>query len=260
MLLLYMVHVLHVPGCAVWGFSTWEHVLCPGWCSWGSAGVLWEPHIAFPWTGIRLSATPRRQKAQGNSFDTCEVNFIRNSWAGLESRCFHHVLYQVLTCCAGTAYSLRKSSANSAYSFVVLPGLPYLQKTVYYIIVNHVQIFFFLSEMCVFFTSQTDGPWCGGPTSYTSTTAAQVAHLHLSASSPADQKQHWHSQLSDYWNVYTRGGKSFVRSNRHCWGNLSAVCLFTGGTSRSTTVFKISIHSVRFCLLMSSRGRLYCGD
>lgn len=154
MLLLYMVYVLHVPGCAVWGFSTWEHVLCPGWCSWGSAGVLWEPHIAFPWTGIRLSATPRRQKAQGNSFDTCEVNFIRNSWAGLESRCFHHVLYQVLTCCAGTAYSLRKSSANSAYSFVVLPGLPYLQKTVYYIIVNHVQFFFFFKwDVCIFYLS-----------------------------------------------------------------------------------------------------------
>lgn len=37
-------------------------------------------------------------------------------------------------------------------------------------------------------------------------------------------------------------------------------CVLTGGTSLSTTVLKISIHSVRFCLLMSSRGRLYCGD
>lgn len=35
--------------------------------------------------------------------------------------------------------------------------------------------------------------------------------------------------------------------------------LLTRGTSLSTTVFRISIHSVRFCLLMSSRGRLYCG-
>lgn len=40
-------------------------------------------------------------------------------------------------------------------------------------------------------------------------------------------------------------------------GNLFS--LLTGGTSLSTTVFRISIHSVRFCLLMSSRGRLYCG-
>lgn len=36
--------------------------------------------------------------------------------------------------------------------------------------------------------------------------------------------------------------------------------IFTRGTSLSTTVFRISIHSVRFCLLMSSRGRLYCRD
>lgn len=35
---------------------------------------------------------------------------------------------------------------------------------------------------------------------------------------------------------------------------------FTKGTSLSTTVFRISIHSVRFCLLMSSRGRLYCRE
>lgn len=35
---------------------------------------------------------------------------------------------------------------------------------------------------------------------------------------------------------------------------------FTEGTSLSTTVFRISIHSVRFSLLMSSRGRLYCRD
>lgn len=39
--------------------------------------------------------------------------------------------------------------------------------------------------------------------------------------------------------------------------NYSAIS--TGGTSLSTTVFRISIHSVRFCLLISSRGRLYWG-
>lgn len=53
--------VAFIPGCVVWGFSTSGHVLCPGWCSSVSVGVLWEPHIAFPCTGIRLSEAPSRQ-------------------------------------------------------------------------------------------------------------------------------------------------------------------------------------------------------
>lgn len=78
--------VAFIPGCVVWGFSTSGHALCPGWCSSVSAGVLWEPHIAFPCTGIRLSEAPSREM-----YKTKKTFIFKTDW--LESCCWQYTVW-----------------------------------------------------------------------------------------------------------------------------------------------------------------------
>lgn len=185
-------HVVFIPGCEVWGFSMSEHVLCPGWCSWVSVGVLWEPHIAFPCTGIRLSAAPSRQiyKEIVCESHPKKINKSKQTHQSAWRAAADIASSEVLTCWAGTAYSLRKSSAKSVYSLVVLPGLPYLQ-TRFNIVIAVVKTCLYVASYSSreqIFTSQTAEPRCEEPTSYISTMAARAARLHLSASSPARTK------------------------------------------------------------------------
>lgn len=76
------------------------------------------------------------------------------------------------------------------YSLVVFPGLPYLPKLFNKATINipHPKNLFTKVIALYLLTSQTNEPWCEEPTSYTSTTGALVAHLHLFVSFPAKFK------------------------------------------------------------------------
>ena len=79
-----------------------------------------QQHLHRPtqtWGGI--SALRPRQENQA-TWEPCVDKWTTDQTQHCQSQLW------AITCCAATAYPLRKSSANSVYSLVVLPGLPYL--------------------------------------------------------------------------------------------------------------------------------------